>query len=174
MYQLQKSQAASCERRFCHPLSLTQPLQLPVGLTGLEPVTPALSAQCSNRLSYRPLSGACTPAASHPANASSGTLTAEEWQDNLFRLSNPVWLSPLPDVSASVPAHFAFTPCSPSSPADGFASTFGVELFAHFWSCRFTASAATWSGSESQGVSCEQLSPRLRFPSATNAWRSFS
>ena len=26
----------------------------PVGLTGLEPVTPALSAQCSNRLSYRP------------------------------------------------------------------------------------------------------------------------
>ena len=26
-----------------------------VGLTGLEPVTPALSAQCSNHLSYRPL-----------------------------------------------------------------------------------------------------------------------
>ena len=26
-----------------------------VGLTGLEPVTPALSAQCSNQLSYRPL-----------------------------------------------------------------------------------------------------------------------
>ena len=30
-------------------------LQLPVGLSGLEPLTPALSAQCSNRLSYRPL-----------------------------------------------------------------------------------------------------------------------
>ncbi len=26
-----------------------------VGLTGFEPVTPALSAQCSNQLSYRPL-----------------------------------------------------------------------------------------------------------------------
>ena len=26
----------------------------PVGLSGLEPLTPALSAQCSNRLSYRP------------------------------------------------------------------------------------------------------------------------
>ena len=25
-----------------------------VGLTGLEPVTPALSRQCSNQLSYRP------------------------------------------------------------------------------------------------------------------------
>ena len=25
-----------------------------VGLTGFEPVTPALSAQCSNQLSYRP------------------------------------------------------------------------------------------------------------------------
>ena len=25
-----------------------------VGMTGLEPVTPALSAQCSNHLSYRP------------------------------------------------------------------------------------------------------------------------
>ena len=26
-----------------------------VGLTGLEPVTPALSRRCSNQLSYRPL-----------------------------------------------------------------------------------------------------------------------
>ena len=26
-----------------------------VGLSGLEPLTPALSAQCSNRLSYRPM-----------------------------------------------------------------------------------------------------------------------
>ena len=26
-----------------------------VGLSGLEPLTPALSAQCSNRLSYRPV-----------------------------------------------------------------------------------------------------------------------
>jgi hypothetical protein len=26
-----------------------------VGLTGFEPVTPALSAQCSNQLSYRPM-----------------------------------------------------------------------------------------------------------------------
>jgi hypothetical protein len=25
-----------------------------VGLTGFEPVTPALSAQCSNQLSYKP------------------------------------------------------------------------------------------------------------------------
>ena len=29
-----------------------------VGLTGFEPVTPALSAQCSNHLSYRPLTRA--------------------------------------------------------------------------------------------------------------------
>ena len=27
-----------------------------VGLTGLEPVTPALSRRCSNQLSYRPMS----------------------------------------------------------------------------------------------------------------------
>jgi hypothetical protein len=26
-----------------------------VGLTGFEPVTPALSAQCSNQLSYKPV-----------------------------------------------------------------------------------------------------------------------
>ena len=31
-----------------------EPVKFEVGLTGLEPVTPALSAQCSNRLSYRP------------------------------------------------------------------------------------------------------------------------
>jgi hypothetical protein len=31
-----------------------------VGLSGLEPLTPALSAQCSNRLSYRP--DCCEPA----------------------------------------------------------------------------------------------------------------
>lgn len=31
----------------------------PVGLSGLEPPTPALSAQCSNRLSYRPLKAVC-------------------------------------------------------------------------------------------------------------------
>ena len=30
-------------------------LFLPVGLSGFEPLTPALSAQCSNLLSYRPL-----------------------------------------------------------------------------------------------------------------------
>ncbi len=36
--------------------SLTQQLFAnPVGLSGLEPLTPALSAQCSNRLSYRPI-----------------------------------------------------------------------------------------------------------------------
>ena len=29
-------------------------LTIKVGLSGLEPLTPALSAQCSNRLSYRP------------------------------------------------------------------------------------------------------------------------
>ena len=34
--------------------SFTLPLLL-MGLTGLEPVTPALSTQCSNQLSYRPL-----------------------------------------------------------------------------------------------------------------------
>ena len=28
-----------------------------VGLTGLEPVTPALSRRCSNQLSYRPIAG---------------------------------------------------------------------------------------------------------------------
>ena len=42
-----------------HSLTIYQPhavrSSLPVGLTGLEPVTPALSAQCSNQLSYRPL-----------------------------------------------------------------------------------------------------------------------
>jgi hypothetical protein len=31
------------------------PDQGQVGLTGFEPVTPALSAQCSNQLSYRPV-----------------------------------------------------------------------------------------------------------------------
>ena len=30
------------------------PILRGVGLTGFEPVTPALSAQCSNQLSYRP------------------------------------------------------------------------------------------------------------------------
>ena len=30
------------------------PIRGGVGLTGFEPVTPALSAQCSNQLSYRP------------------------------------------------------------------------------------------------------------------------
>ena len=29
-------------------------LIISVGLSGIEPLTPALSAQCSNRLSYRP------------------------------------------------------------------------------------------------------------------------
>ena len=134
------------------PLTVSQ-LTISVGLSGLEPLTPALSAQCSNRLSYRPLSiinaqrsmfnrpftidnssGACTPAASHPANASSGTLTAEEWQDNLFRLSNPVWLSPLhssrPALSrlpASFPLRFLVQPLQPGG---WVTSTLGVELFA--------------------------------------------
>ena len=35
---------------------LTTFMIIQVGLSGLEPLTPALSAQCSNRLSYRPLS----------------------------------------------------------------------------------------------------------------------
>jgi len=85
-------------------------------------------------------SGACTPAASHPANASSGTLTAEEWQDNLFRLSNPVSAvsSALRSLCALLfhgfpcPAFPLRFLCSPSSPADDFASTLGVELFARF------------------------------------------
>ena len=40
---------------FNSELLFTPNSQLPVGLSGLEPLTPALSAQCSNRLSYRPL-----------------------------------------------------------------------------------------------------------------------
>ena len=42
----------------------------PVGLRGLEPRTPALSAQCSNQLSYRP--------SPHIHNYR-GTLTPEKW-----------------------------------------------------------------------------------------------
>ena len=34
---------------------LRQPASSSVGLSGLEPLTPALSAQCSNRLSHRPI-----------------------------------------------------------------------------------------------------------------------
>ena len=37
----------------CFPLLLCQ-ISTCVGLSGLEPLTPALSAQCSNHLSYRP------------------------------------------------------------------------------------------------------------------------
>ena len=99
-------------------------------------------------------SGACTPAASHPANASSGTLTAEEWQDNLFRLSNPVWLSPLhssrPALSrlpASFPLRFLVQPLQPGG---WVTSTLGVELFARspelslkIRICRFTAYTVT-------------------------------
>ena len=149
-------------------------------------MTPALSAQCSNRLSYRPLSivpslqaslhcqlsvvltvlpiclgrslwlphwqflsalcvgqffrGVYPHAASHPANASSGTLTAEEWQDNLLSMFQscfgcllcfPVALcSPRFTVScqtAGFPHRFL---CSPFSLADGFASALGVEHYA--------------------------------------------
>ena len=36
-------------------------LTSPVGLSGLEPLTPALSAQCSNLLSYRPLPNCQSP-----------------------------------------------------------------------------------------------------------------
>ena len=54
----------------------------PVGLSGLEPLTPALSAQCSNLLSYRPFSGVLTPGlftqrfASPPPNAHQSPLAA--------------------------------------------------------------------------------------------------
>lgn len=43
-------------QRRCSPTEL-HPQDLPglVGLTGFEPVTPALSAQCSNQLSYKPV-----------------------------------------------------------------------------------------------------------------------
>ena len=42
-------------QRRCSPTELhPQDLLGRVGLTGLEPVTPALSAQCSNQLSYKP------------------------------------------------------------------------------------------------------------------------
>ena len=50
-------QFLTCQRG----ISADQPVQSnkvargdPVGLSGFEPLTPALSAQCSNRLSYRP------------------------------------------------------------------------------------------------------------------------
>ena len=51
-----------------------------VGLSGLEPLTPALSAQCSNRLSYRPKcpSQDRIPAP-QPLHWACGTLTAKEW-----------------------------------------------------------------------------------------------
>ena len=40
----------------CVPLALCVNVHLSVvGLSGFEPLTPALSAQCSNRLSYRPI-----------------------------------------------------------------------------------------------------------------------
>jgi hypothetical protein len=44
-------------QRRCSPTELyPQDLHLGlVGLTGFEPVTPALSAQCSNQLSYKPV-----------------------------------------------------------------------------------------------------------------------
>ena len=58
----------------------SQPAQPPahnrhtaVGLRGLEPRTPALSAQCSNRLSYRPSSTLL------PTPCNRGTLTPEKW-----------------------------------------------------------------------------------------------
>ena len=40
-----------------------------VGLTGLEPVTPALSRQCSNQLSYRPGGGGERTRTDDPLNA---------------------------------------------------------------------------------------------------------
>jgi hypothetical protein len=43
-------QPATSARRLPAPA----PRAKPVGLSGFEPLTPALSAQCSNRLSYRP------------------------------------------------------------------------------------------------------------------------
>ena len=46
----------------------TRHLSTPVGLSGLEPLTPALSAQCSNLLSYRPFYRAAHPAARTPAS----------------------------------------------------------------------------------------------------------
>ncbi len=53
------------------PFQLLSPRSVSVGLSGLEPLTPALSAQCSNLLSYRPflcrIPGALTPRALHPA-----------------------------------------------------------------------------------------------------------
>ncbi len=74
------------------------------------------------------LPGRVPHAASHPANASSGTLTAEEWQDNLFRLSNPVSAvsSALQSLCSLLfhgfpcPAFLLRFLCSPSSPADGY------------------------------------------------------
>jgi hypothetical protein len=49
----------SCQRTGALPVSLERRrknrcVSGMVGLTGLEPVTPALSRQCSNQLSYRP------------------------------------------------------------------------------------------------------------------------
>ena len=57
--------------------------RFPVGLSGFEPLTPALSAQCSNLLSYRPrrrLPCRFTQLlGSHSLVVYNGALAAEEW-----------------------------------------------------------------------------------------------
>ena len=65
------SQPSGPHRFRLRPCQLLSPRSVSVGLSGLEPLTPALSAQCSNLLSYRPflcrIPGALTPRALHPA-----------------------------------------------------------------------------------------------------------
>ena len=100
-----------------------------MGLTGLEPVTPALSAQCSNRLSYRP---------TDEAQAS----TTEERQEATCQFWRPStrWgifgteAKPQPEVfhrkeviQAHLPVHlpcYDFVPVT--SPALGGALPFGL------------------------------------------------
>ena len=86
-----------------NPDSLPSPASTPtprfsqttVGLRGLEPRTPALSAQCSNRLSYRPF---CHLPCLHTSEA---TLTPEKWQDNLSHRPHCCGRLRFPDSTAT-------------------------------------------------------------------------
>ncbi len=67
--------------RRTHREKVAQKGPVMVGLSGLEPLTPALSAQCSNRLSYRPpLDSQVTVTALLPSRHRNrlGTVTAKE------------------------------------------------------------------------------------------------
>ena len=51
---------------YAHSSRFRSAASVSVGLSGLEPLTPALSAQCSNQLSYRPFSGLLTQRLASP------------------------------------------------------------------------------------------------------------